>query len=125
MCCGQKRTELQISQSRKAGQNPPAVAAGINGAQVVRSQPTMSPGRKAAITERPASPPAEIQPIGIPATSPTARSAIGIRYLEHSPIRVRGVVSGAYYEFSRAHPVLQIDARDSAPLLNSRFFRRQ
>jgi hypothetical protein len=95
MCCGQKRTELQTSESRKA-----------------------------RTTLGPASPPTRNMPREVAAKLPMRRSVVSIRYLEHSPIRVRGVVSGVYYEFSSARPVLQVDARDSVPLLNTRFFRR-
>lgn len=53
-----------------------------------------------------------------------SQSSISIRYLETSPIRVRGLVSGMNYEFSGSHPVQQVDARDASSLLNTRFFRR-
>jgi hypothetical protein len=51
-------------------------------------------------------------------------ASISVRYLENSPIRVRGLVSGMSYEFSGSHPVQQVDARDASSLLNTRFFRR-
>lgn len=47
-----------------------------------------------------------------------------VRYLENSPIRVRGLVSGMSYEFSGSQPVQTVDARDASSLLNTRFFRR-
>jgi len=53
----------------------------------------------------------------------TAPSSINVRYLEKSPIRVRGSVSGMFYEFSGPRAVQQVDARDAASLLNTRFFR--
>jgi hypothetical protein len=53
-----------------------------------------------------------------------AQSSISIRYLENSPIRVRGLVSGMSYDFSGAAPIQQVDARDASSLLNTRFFRR-
>jgi len=49
---------------------------------------------------------------------------IRLRYIEKSPVRVRGLVSGACYEFSGASPVQDVDARDSASLLHTRFFVR-
>ena len=58
----------------------------------------------------------------MPASMP--HSSISIRYVETSPIRVRGLVSGMSYEFSGASPVQQVEARDAASLLNTRFFRR-
>jgi hypothetical protein len=47
-----------------------------------------------------------------------------VRYLETSPIRVRGLATGRSYEFSGSRPIQQVDARDASSLLNTRFFRR-
>lgn len=57
-----------------------------------------------------------------PVAAPYAR--VTVRYLENSPIRVRGPVTGQNYEFSGSHPTQPIDARDASSLLQSRFFRR-
>ena len=57
------------------------------------------------------------------ALSYAPNSAISVRYLENSPIRVRGSVSGMHYEFSGSRPVQLVDARDASSLLNTRFFR--
>jgi hypothetical protein len=46
-----------------------------------------------------------------------------MRYVETSPIRVRGLVSGTSYEFSGTAPIQEVDVRDAASLLNTRFFR--
>jgi hypothetical protein len=54
----------------------------------------------------------------------TTPSSINVRYLEKSPIRVRGSVSGKFYEFSGFRAEQQVDARDAGSLLNTRFFRR-
>jgi hypothetical protein len=51
-------------------------------------------------------------------------ASVSITYQENSPIRVRGPVSGRFYEFSGSRPVQQVDARDASSLLNTRFFRR-
>jgi hypothetical protein len=51
-------------------------------------------------------------------------ASIGLRYQENSPIRVRGSVTGIYYEFSGSRAVQPVDARDASSLLNTRFFRR-
>ena len=64
-----------------------------------------------------------VQPRASTATS-TQHSSISVRYLENSPIRVRGLVSGMNYEFSGSRPVQLVDARDAASLLNTLFFRR-
>lgn len=50
-------------------------------------------------------------------------SLVTLRYLEKSPILVRGTVTGQQYEFSGARPVQSVDARDAAALLQTRFFR--
>lgn len=47
-----------------------------------------------------------------------------LRYLQRSPIRVRGTVTGKDYEFSAANAVRLVDARDAEPLLQTRFFAR-
>jgi len=57
-------------------------------------------------------------------TTSAPHSSISVRYLEKSPIRVRGLVSGMSYEFSGSRPVQPVDARDALSLLNTRFFRR-
>jgi hypothetical protein len=50
-------------------------------------------------------------------------SSVTLRYLEKSPILVRGPVTDQQYEFSGARPVQSVDARDAAALLRTRFFR--
>ncbi|TVR98543.1 MAG: hypothetical protein EA406_06465 [Rhodospirillales bacterium] len=52
-----------------------------------------------------------------------AGGTILVRYTEHSPVVVRGTVSGRVYMFSGAAPLQQVDARDASQLLRSRFFR--
>jgi hypothetical protein len=104
MCCGQKRSELRNSQTRT----------------------TVAPVRQNISNNTP--PPVythtrSIEP-PVATTSPTGRGSIGVRYLERSPIRVRGLISGVSYEFSGSQPVLQVDSRDAPALLNTRFFRR-
>ena len=47
-----------------------------------------------------------------------------LRYLEKSPIRVRGPATGREYEFSAADPVRLVDARDAESLLRTRFFAK-
>jgi hypothetical protein len=51
-------------------------------------------------------------------------SSVKVRYLESSPVRVRGLVTGNSYLFSATEPAKEIDARDAVSLLNTRFFRR-
>ena len=53
-----------------------------------------------------------------------AYSLVTLRYLESSPILVRGPATGLQYEFSGDRPVQSVDARDAAALLRTRFFSR-
>ena len=53
-----------------------------------------------------------------------AYSSVTLRYLESSPILVRGPATGRQYEFSGSQPVQSVDARDVEALLQTRFFRR-
>jgi hypothetical protein len=129
MCCGQKRTELLNNQPLRAIDNPRQFmvansVVGNSGARVVQTQPLAAPAKQAGFLANSA----RLQTGSIQrktvATSPIPRHAISVRYLENAPIRVRGLVSGVYYEFSRADPVQQVDSRDSSGLLSTRFFRR-
>lgn len=58
-----------------------------------------------------------------PAIGTKPRALTSIRYLENSPVRVLGPVSGLSYVFSGAHPIQQVDSRDAPSLLSTRLFR--
>jgi hypothetical protein len=124
MCCGKKRSELQNSQPQRTTRTVPQRVPSYSGAHAVRNQ---APAPH-AIRAVPQSPPSNSQARSVqpPAATTTEfpHSSIGVRYLENSPIRVRGPVSGRSYEFSGTAPIQQVDARDAASLLNTRFFRR-
>jgi len=47
-----------------------------------------------------------------------------VRYLESSPIRVQGPVTGRLYEFSSQRPVQPVERGDADALTRTRFFRR-
>ncbi len=57
-------------------------------------------------------------------TRPAQNYSVRLRYLENSPILVRGPATGREYRFSRANPDQPVDARDAEALLRTRFFRR-
>ena len=121
MCCGQKRAELRNSQAQRS---TPPHDYGNSQPHAVRNQ-LPSYAATAVVTPRPlaAMQTRNVQPQpAVPASMP--RSSISVRYLENSPIRVRGLVSGMNYEFSGARPIQQVDARDAPSLLSTRFFRR-
>jgi hypothetical protein len=124
MCCGQNRTALRNSQAQVTTKTVPQYNSGNSQVQAARTQ-LPSRSTSPAFSPRP--------PVSTPsasvhrqATAPVSapQSAINVRYLETSPIRVRGLVSNRIYAFSGASPVQQVDARDAASLLNTRFFRR-
>jgi hypothetical protein len=49
---------------------------------------------------------------------------VNLRYMESSPIRVRGPMTGRQYDFSVAQPTEAVDLRDAAVLTRSALFRR-
>jgi hypothetical protein len=48
---------------------------------------------------------------------------VQIRYLENSPVLVRGPATGRQYQFSGAAPVQAVEQRDAQALLRTRLFR--
>lgn len=109
MCCGQKRSNLQQSPLSSARQNVPRVISGNSRSQAVRTQPLGA----VPVANAPQ-----------PQAASTTSQVVGLCYMESSPIRVRGLVSGRSYEFAGAHAVQEVDVRDASSLLNTRFFRR-
>lgn len=124
MCCGQKRTEMRNSQTQRTGRTVPQYVSGNSQAQAIRTQFSTPPAMRTVPPQPPVNTqirnvrPQDPMPISMPLAS------ISVRYLENSPIRVRGLVSGMCYEFSGSRPIQQVDARDASSLLNTRFFRR-
>jgi hypothetical protein len=47
-----------------------------------------------------------------------------LRYLARAPIALRGAATGREYRFDPGRAEQQVDARDAAALLATRFFRR-
>ena len=103
MCCGQKRATLM---QEDLNRTPP------------RSNSIATPSPAAATSV-----PNPVQNVR-PAQPPGGGSSVGLRYLEKSPIRVRGPATGRQYEFSAANPIRLIDARDAESLLRTRFFAK-
>ena len=124
MCCGQKRTDLRNSQVQRTAGSAPQQTSVNSPATAVRTRPATPPTVRTALPPAYAYPQTRSVQPQVPASTATPQSAIHVRYLETSPIRVRGLVSGISYEFSGAAPTQQVDARDAASLLNTRFFRR-
>ena len=104
-CCGQKRANLKSTA-------PPPTASPTTmpaNAQFVQS---------AQLHNQPRSPSSQPAPGG----AQPMHEAVTLRYLESSPIRVRGLVTGQQYEFSGARPIQVVDARDAQAFLRTRFF---
>jgi hypothetical protein len=124
MCCGQKRTELRNSQTQRTTPRVPQYGSASNRAHAARANSTAPPATQTASPHQLArTQTGSVEPQAATTTS-MPHSSISLRYLDNSPIRVRGLVSGTSYEFSGSHPVQQVDARDALALLNTRFFHR-
>jgi hypothetical protein len=103
MCCGKKREAFRA--------HPPASAAH---AALESSKPSQSvPAARSA--HAPVAQPNSVQP---------ASESVAVRYTESQSIVVRGPVTGRRYAFSGASPIQSVDARDTAAILQARFFRR-
>jgi len=81
--------------------------------QQVMTQPTPAPAQAVA-----PAPPTYNSPA-------TAWSSVRLRYLQQSPIRVGGPVTGKHYDFSGAQPVMAVESRDAEALLRTGFFARE
>lgn len=124
MCCGHKRSGLRSG----ANLRPPQVPQGAT-FRHHQIEPLTLPSSElpiAALAVQPEKRPTISPPVGsnraaAPITKP--HFSVNLRYVEAAPIRVRGSVSGRLYEFSGAHPVQPVDARDATHLLQTKFFR--
>jgi hypothetical protein len=120
MCCGQKRTELRNSEARDPTRSVKQVLSNNRRTQVRQTQPPPSRATERGAQHHYTAPADSFPPLSETTPLPT----ICVRYLQTSPVRVRGLVSGVCYEFSGSSPVQDVDARDSSSLLHTRFFRR-
>ena len=59
-----------------------------------------------------------------PAARLAAFATVNLFYVEQSPIRVRGPITGYNYHFSGAEPKQLVDSRDAAEMLRTKFFRK-
>lgn len=123
MCCGQKRSELRNSQAQRTARSVPQHTFSNSPPQTVRTQLSVPPATPRAVQYQPARPQTRSVPPQAQAPVSIPQSSVSVRYLEKSPIQVRGLVSGMSYAFSGSQPVQQVDARDASSLLNTRFFR--
>jgi hypothetical protein len=123
MCCGQKRADLRNSQAQRTTGSVPQRTFFNSPSPKVRAQPSAPPATARTAQYQISSP----QTGNVAPQAPTPvfmpQSSVSVRYLETSPIQVRGLVSGMSYAFSGSQPVQEVDARDASSLLNTRFFR--
>src|SRR3954469_18129619 len=96
-CCGQKRANLK---------NPASLATTPANAQPASNNQQRPPAVQST-----------------PGGMPPVYASVQLRYLESSPVLVRGSVTGRQYEFSAARPTQLVDTRDAQALLRTRFFR--
>ena len=100
MCCNQKRMALKSNRAHNA-----------TTVQVALSNNGLGNARPTAGMQR------SQQPV------PLFYSSVSLRYVEKSPIRVRGPVTGRQYDFSSTSPVQSVDPRDVTGLLGTQLFR--
>lgn len=131
-CCGQKREQL-LKTSAKSKQTS-AFHPAVGGRGFSAPAYPHSMNRPASRVPQSASGSAQMRQryqssvtVPVMAHSPNASadpSAVPIRYLKRSKIRVPGPVTGRMYEFSAAKPLEFVDARDASALVRMRFFAR-
>ena len=103
MCCGQKRASFTPENVNQTMVRSNSIATSAPAA----ARPVTNLTQRAGVAQPPA-----------------GWSSVGLRYLEKSPIRVRGPATGRQYEFSAVNSVQSVDARDAESLLNTRFFAK-
>ncbi len=77
------------------------------------------------MTNPPAQAPAPPVFSGPAEAAPAAWPPVRLRYLQRSPVRVGGPVTGNRYDFSAAQPVVAVEARDAEALVRTGFFARE
>jgi hypothetical protein len=102
-CCGNRRAAATAASDTVASRAMPAqpIRHGLPGNRAVTSVPTSAPGAAAA-----------------------GSGSVMVRYLETSPIRVHGPVTGRLYEFSGQQPLQVVERGDADALTRTRFFHR-
>ena len=120
MCCGQKRSVIKRSLNLAVPRSAPS-SSGVQSIPAnARAQPSGQRGPQTTLS----GPSGQIARAPVVLAVSSFRPRMNIRYLGSSPIRLKGSVSGRYYQFSVACPVQPLDSRDAASLLNTRVFRR-
>jgi hypothetical protein len=110
-CCGQKRAALRSAP-------PPAV---ITSATPYSSHAQPVSSKVPVPGDRPVTPASAREAVssGVP-----PYLSVRLRYLESSPILVRGPETGRQYQFSATEPLQTVDPRDAPALLRTGFFRQ-
>ena len=123
MCCGQKRALLSASQAAVPRRTATLAGRLLDSAAARTAYlPPPLPDRRANRLSRRANAPDAVSQDSAAAVA--AASTVNLRYTETASIQLRGLVSGHTYRFSDSQPLQAVDVRDSAALLQTRFFRR-
>lgn len=118
MCCGNKRAQLRNSLAPRSPQSASQYAPASRQGQV-SSSPVMGAGS----TYRRANSSSRSVQSSANATGATQPSVV-VRYLDADPVRIQGLVTGRFYNFSSSRQVQSVDARDASSLLKTRSFQR-
>lgn len=122
MCCGQKRTALRNSLATVKTQVPSQRPPNSTTAQTARLQASTA-GSVQTVPNPAPSRGSRHAPAAIPPFR-NSNGSLTVRYVGHASIRFQSLQTGRSYEFSGAHSVRAVDARDAATLLATRLFRR-
>ena len=105
-------TSPAFSSATVSAPNPITIQQSVSDPRRPFSRVAASPSNGIAV--RPSTP-------GAVAAQAPSHGSVRLRYLENSPVRVRGPVTGRHYDFSASGPVQAVDPRDAVPLLRTRF----
>ena len=128
MCCGQKRAALSTSTTYTTTQATTQTMTATAPARSPNSAVRQGTASASQLSGRTNASPATAA--AVPGSTPwagpiqNAYGSVRLRYMETSPIRVQGPISGRQYDFSASQPVQAVDPRDAAPLLRTRFFQQ-
>jgi len=108
-------TSPAFSSATVSAPNPVTIQQSVSDPRRPFSRVAASPSNGIAV--RPSTP-------GAVAAQAPSHGSVRLRYLENSPVRVRGPVTGRHYDFSASRPIQAVDPSDAVPLLRTRFFQQ-
>src|SRR5215467_9568003 len=105
MCCGQKRSQMQVTLPRTRPLTVPSRPSLSR-----RSDPGTQGAPRSGNTLRNGE--SSFAPIASQTRDSASNGFIAMRYVQNAPVRVRGLASGLSYGFSGTHAVQTVDPRD-------------